>query len=73
MAKSTIIPVNPVATDGTARPGWFDEQATDLVDAIREYTYRPGHDAGWHFDMDRDEAINFVSAILLATSMRRRP
>jgi hypothetical protein len=36
------------------------EQVERIVDAIREHTYAPSHDGGWTFDMDRDEAIEFV-------------
>jgi hypothetical protein len=41
-----------------------EEQATEIVDQIREYTDSPYHGGGWSFDMDRDEAIKFVSTIL---------
>jgi hypothetical protein len=55
------------------RVHWSEEDATAIVDAIREYTDSSRHGGGWNFDMDRDAAINFVSAILIATSMRKPP
>jgi hypothetical protein len=42
----------------------IEEQATEMVDQVREHTYSPYHGGGWSFDMDRDTAIKFVSTIL---------
>jgi hypothetical protein len=51
----------------------FEEQATKIVDSVREYTDSPYHGGGWSFDMDRDEAIQFVSTILTKTCVQKKP
>lgn len=38
------------------------DEATEIIDSIREHTYSPYHNGGWTFDMDRDAAIKFLIA-----------
>jgi len=40
-----------------------EQQAAEIVDAIREYTNSPRLGGGWRFDMDRDEAIKCLQAV----------
>lgn len=53
-----------------ARCEWPFTTAEEIVDQIREHTYRRGHDAGWDFDRDRDEAIDFVASALIEATKK---
>jgi hypothetical protein len=39
-------------------------EAEKIAYAIREYTYRPFHDAGWDFDIAHDDATKIIADAL---------